>query len=186
MHAVMSQHPTDCSDTSGSNTSPVTSTSIGVTWPYRMTLAEFEALEVPSIHRERRAAMRELEGKLWSADLSGTGLEKITPEHEMAQPLNLTTPGVYARTVLLPAGLRVFGKRHAQEHINIVSCGRATVMTEEGKQEVIGPCQFVSPAGTKRFLHVHEDMVWTVVSRVSSADMEEIEAELIIAERLVA
>jgi hypothetical protein len=150
--------------------------------PYRLTLAEFESRDVPAIQRERRDAIRDLERALHQADLSGTGLEKITPDHPMAQPLNLTTPGVYTRTVILPAGLRVVGKRHSQEHINIVSCGRATVMTEEGAQEIVGPCQFISPAGTKRFLHVHEDMVWTVVSRCNSVRMDDIEAELILAE----
>lgn len=154
--------------------------------PYRLTRAEFEAAPVPAIQLERREAIRRLEASLAAADLSGTGYELITPEHPMAQPNNVLSQGVYTRTVFLPAGLRVVGKRHAQEHINVVSCGRATVMTEEGAQEIVGPCQFVSPPGTKRFLQIHEDMVWTVISRTDKTDLVEIEAELIITEPLPA
>ncbi len=150
--------------------------------PYRLTAAEFEAMPVPTIQIERREAIRQLEAALWSADFSGTGYERITPEHEIAQPGNFITPGVYVRVLRMKAGLRVVGKRHAQEHISIISCGRATVMTEEGKQEIAGPCEFVSPAGTKRFVWVHEDMVWTTIHRTDEVDMAKIEADLIIAE----
>lgn len=154
--------------------------------PRRLTKAEFDAAPVPQIQRERRDALLQYQAKLAECDLSGSGLEKITPEHPMAQPENLQVEGIYTRTVHLPAGLRVFGKRHAQEHINIVACGRATVMTEEGRQEIVGPCRFISPAGTKRFLSVHEDMVWTVVSRTDKTNMADIEEDLIIAESLPA
>jgi hypothetical protein len=149
--------------------------------PYRLTKAEFEALPVPAAQLERRAAIRQLEEKLWTADLP-TGYERITPEHAVAQPGNLVTPGVYVRVLRMKAGLRVVGKRHAQEHISIISQGRATVMTEEGRQELVAPCEFVSPAGTKRFVWVHEDMVWTTIHRTDKTDMAGIEAELIIAE----
>lgn len=152
--------------------------------PYHLTLAEFEAREVPAIYLQRRKEIRAIEARMYHADLSGTDLQKITPEHELAQPLNLATPGVYVRTMILRAGLRVVGKRHAQEHISIVSCGRATVMVEEGRQEIVGPCQFISPAGTKRFLHVHEDMIWTTVHRTNETDMALVEADLMIAEPL--
>lgn len=150
--------------------------------PYRLTRAEFEAMPVPALQRDRRAAIRQVEAALFAADFTGTGYERITEEHELAQPTNLTTRGIYTRIMRMNAGLRVVGKRHAQEHINIVSCGRATVMTEEGMQEIVGPCEFVSPAGTKRFLWVHEYMVWTTIHRTDKTDMGEIESELIIAE----
>lgn len=154
--------------------------------PYRLTAEEFEALPVSEIQRERREAIRNVEARLLATNLEGTGHELVTDKHPLAQPHNVLTKGIYTRTVFLPAGLRVTGKRHSQEHINIVACGRATVMTEFGREEVVGPCQFVSPAGTKRFLHVHEDMVWTVVSRTDETDMAAIEADLIIAEPLPA
>ncbi len=150
--------------------------------PYRLSSAEFEAMPVSAAQLERREAIRQLEAALWAADFSGTGHERITPEHEIAQPANLFTPGVYVRVLRMKAGLRVVGKRHAQEHISIISQGRATVMTEEGRQEIVAPCEFISPAGTKRCVWVHEDMVWTTIHRTNEADMAKIEADLIIAE----
>lgn len=150
--------------------------------PYRLTRAEFESMPVSQLQLERREAIRRFEASLWSADFSGTGYTRITPEDEMAQPGHLITPGVYVRILRMPAGLKVVGKRHSQEHISIVSCGRATVMTEEGQQEIVGPCEFVSPAGTKRVVIVHEDMVWTTIHRTDKTDLSEIEAELIMTE----
>lgn len=150
--------------------------------PYRLTPAEFEALPVSAQQAERRQAIRDLEAALWAADLSGTGQERITPEHEVAQAGHFLSPGIYVRVLRMPAGLRVVGKRHAQEHISIVSCGRATVMTEEGRQEIVGPCEFISPAGTKRFVWVHEDMVWSTIHRTDKTDIHEVEADLIMTE----
>lgn len=150
----------------------------------RLTLAEFEALPVPDIQRERRQAIRDLERALHAANFDGTGYERILPEHDIAQPTHFHTLGIYVRVLRMKAGLRVIGKRHAQEHVSIISCGRATVMTEEGRQEIAGPCEFVSPAGTKRFVWVHEDMVWTTIHRTDKATMSEIEADLIIPELL--
>lgn len=150
--------------------------------PYRLTVEEFEAMPVAAAQLDRREAIRALEDKLWSVDLTGSGHERITPEHAVAQPGNLMTPGIYVRVLRMPAGLRVVGKRHAQEHISIVSQGRATVMTEEGRQEIVAPCEFISPAGTKRFVWVHEDMVWSTIHRTDKTDIAEIEADLIMAE----
>lgn len=150
--------------------------------PYRLTPAEFEALDVPAIQRDRRAAIREVAAAMFAANLEGTGYEKITAEHELGEPIIHMTPGVYVREFHMAAGLRVVGMRHRQEHINVVSCGRATVMTEQGKQEVTGPCQFISPAGTQRFLWVHEDMIWTTIHRTDKTTPEEAFEDLFIDE----
>jgi hypothetical protein len=152
--------------------------------PYRLTRDEFESRPVPAVQLERRQAIRDFERAVAQADFSGTGHERVTERDVMAQPRLLWTPGILMRTMFLPAGFKVAGKRHAQEHGNIVSCGRATVYTEEGMQEISGPCEFVSPAGTKRLLVVHEDMVWTTVHRTDAKTIEDAEAELIIMETL--
>jgi hypothetical protein len=150
--------------------------------PYRLSPVEFLAMPVSALQMERRISIKRLEESLWTVDLAGTGYERITPEHEIAQPGHFLTPGIYVRVLRMRAGLRVVGKRHAQEHVSIISCGRATVITEEGLQVIAGPCEFVSPAGTKRVVHVHEDMVWTTIHRTDKTDLAEIEAELILPE----
>ena len=150
--------------------------------PYRLTLAEFEARPVPAIQRERREAIRRLAKAMQTVDLDGSGFERITPEHEFAKPINHHTQGVYVREFRMRAGMRIIGRRHAQEHINIISAGRATVFTELGKQEIEAPCVFTSPAGTQRFLHIHEDMVWQTIHRTDETEEEKIIAALTIDE----
>jgi hypothetical protein len=142
-------------------------------------------MQVSPIQQDRRTAIREFEKALVTADFTGTGHERVLADDPKAQPRLLWTPGILMRIMPLKAGTRVTGKRHAQEHGNIVSGGRATVYTEEGVTEVIGPCEFISPAGTKRMLVIHEDMVWTTVHRTDAKTLEEAEAELIIYEPLL-
>ncbi len=155
---------------------------VDVVRPYRVTAAEFEALPVPTLHRERREAIRDLAASMFAVDLTGTDLVKIKRGDPLAQAVNHFSPGIYAREYHMHAGMRIVGMRHTQEHINIVSCGRATVYTEEGVTEVIGPCTFISPAGTQRFLHIHEYMIWTTVHRTDAQDEESALADLSIDE----
>lgn len=150
--------------------------------PHRLTAQEFEAMDVPAIYRQRRQAIRELAAALFAIDLEGTDLEKITRDHALAEPVIRMTPGIYSREFHMAAGARIIGMRHTQQHINIVSRGRATVMTEHGRQEIEAPCQFISPAGTQRFLHVHEDMIWTTIHRTDKTTPEEAFDDLFIDE----
>ena len=119
-----------------------------------------------------------------SVNAARHGLVVIREDHDLAQPRHHIMPGVYIREMHLFAGLVVVGKRHAQQHHSIISCGHATVTTEMGTQNIEGPCQFMSPAGTKRALWVHEHMIWTTVHRTDATSLEEAEAELMIAETL--
>ena len=87
--------------------------------------------------------------------------------------------GVYVREVLMKKGLIVVGKIHKQEHIAIISKGRATVLTEDGLKEIEAPCTFKSPPGVRRALVIHEDMVWTTIHRTDETNLDKIEAQLI-------
>jgi hypothetical protein len=89
-------------------------------------------------------------------------------------------PGVYARTIFIPAGTVVVGKIHKHQHLNILSQGCVSVMTEGGGAEQFqGPLTMVSPAGCKRAVYAHTDVTWTTVHLVQSTDLAEIEAEVI-------
>jgi hypothetical protein len=87
--------------------------------------------------------------------------------------------GVYMRTVFMEAGAVVIGKIHKQEHVAIISKGRATVLTEHGVVEIAAPYIFKSPPGARRALRIHEDMVWTTVHRSDHKDLESLEEQLI-------
>jgi hypothetical protein len=134
------------------------------------------------LQRERREAIRDMAAALFAANVDGTGFEKVTQAHPMAQVKEHFSGGVYTRTIFLPAGLRVMGMRHRQEHLNFIACGRCTEMTEFGKREITGPCSFDAPAGTQRFLHIHEDVVWTTVHRCDKTTSQEAFADTFIDE----
>lgn len=87
--------------------------------------------------------------------------------------------GIYVREVFMPRGAIVVGKIHKQEHIAIISKGRATVLTEDGLKEIQAPYTFKSPPGVRRALVIHEDMVWTTIHRTEETDLDKIEAQLI-------
>ena len=87
--------------------------------------------------------------------------------------------GIYVREVFMPKGAIVIGKIHKQEHIAIISKGRATVLTEDGLKEISAPYTFKSPPGVRRALVIHEDMVWTTIHRSDETDIERLEDQLI-------
>lgn len=91
-------------------------------------------------------------------------------------------PGQYGRTITLPADSFIVGKIHKHAHLNIVSKGLVTVVTEFGNRTIdarLAPVVFTSEAGTKRALYVHEETVWTTIHQTQSTDLAEIEREII-------
>lgn len=89
-------------------------------------------------------------------------------------------PGVYIRTAFVKAGSVIVGKIHKHKHGNILSSGRATVVTEGGgSQHIEGYLPMVSEAGTKRAVYAHTDIVWATIHLTNSTDLAEIEKELI-------
>lgn len=88
-------------------------------------------------------------------------------------------PGAYAREILLPKGSLVIGKIHKHAHINVISKGCVSVMTEEGRKDLRAPCTFVSEVGTKRAVFAHEDTVWTTVHVSNETDLAKLEEEII-------
>lgn len=89
------------------------------------------------------------------------------------------SPGIYAREVFIPAGTLVTGQIHKYEHLNIMSQGDMSVMTEDGMKRVKAPFTIVSPAGTKRIAYTHSDTVWTTIHATDETDLNKLEAELI-------
>lgn len=70
-------------------------------------------------------------------------------------------PGLYARSLFIPAGVCVVGKIHRHAHINNIQYGRVRVVTEFGAEILEGPHHFVSEPGTKRAVYAETDTLWT-------------------------
>jgi hypothetical protein len=89
-------------------------------------------------------------------------------------------PGAYARTIFIPQNGTLVGKIHKHAHLNILSMGMVSVLTESGGVEHLqGPVTMVSPPGTKRAVYAHTDVVWTTIHLTTETDLEKIEDEVI-------
>lgn len=79
----------------------------------------------------------------------------------------------------IPAGTVATGKVHKTLHLNILSQGDVSVLTEDGMKRIQAPCTIVSPPGTKRAVYAHTDVVWTTIHGTHETDLEKLEADLI-------
>jgi hypothetical protein len=109
-------------------------------------------------------------------------MKGLPKEHRLEiPPVHHFADGLYAREITIPKGTLVVGKVHAGEHLNIVSKGEISVITEDGVRRIKAPCTLVSRPGTKRVGYAHEDTVWTTIhaNPENEHDLERLEARLI-------
>lgn len=95
-------------------------------------------------------------------------------------------PGLYLRTITIPAGVALTGKVHATEHVFILSRGTLLVATEDGRREIAAPFHQVCRPGLKRVGYALTECVVTNVHITAETDLAKLEAELIEAEALPA
>lgn len=103
---------------------------------------------------------------------------EIAPEHYFA-------PGLYGRQIMIPKGTILTGRRHLQGHINVISQGDITIVTDEGSQRIKGPFVLVSKPGTKRAGYAHEDTWWMTIHATAETDLDRLEIELLEPEKLL-
>ncbi len=97
-----------------------------------------------------------------------------------APVLHRFAPGVYLRTIIMPAGCDVIGHEHTTEHFNVVLRGRALVLCEGRVEIVQAPAVFVSGAGVRKVLHILEEMEWATIHPTRETDLEKLEKALIV------
>jgi hypothetical protein len=121
-----------------------------------------QALEALS-PRERAFA---LEGAIRAADLPPV---ELPLRHFFAD-------GVYVREIFMPAGAVVVGHIHKHEHVAIMQTGDISIFDETGLQRMKGPHTFISKAGIKRALFIHQDTVFTTIHRLRDPDERDLDA----------
>lgn len=89
-------------------------------------------------------------------------------------------PGMYIRTIFMPAGTLLTSKIHKTEHPFVVTKGVAIVRLPGGEVERLkaGHIGITKPY-TRRTLYIEEDCTWTTFHITDSTDLTEIEEELI-------
>jgi hypothetical protein len=85
--------------------------------------------------------------------------------------------GMYARTVLIPAGTTMTGAMTNADNICVV-CGDITVTTDDGPMRLVGFHVLPAKAGAKRVGVAHADTYWTALFVTDKADIQDIEAQL--------
>lgn len=110
-------------------------------------------------------------------------LEKVmfqmTEHHIKIEPRHIFTQGIYAREITIPEGSTVVGEKHKTTHINILSKGKISVLTERGIETLEAPYTFVAPPGTKRVGFAHTEVVWTTFHATEETNIAKLEQQLI-------
>lgn len=74
------------------------------------------------------------------------------------------TDGLYIRTLHIPAGWVVVGKKHRHEHPSFLEFGKIWVVSESsGLVFICAPKRIIQPAGTKRIGLAVTDCIWTTI-----------------------
>ena len=109
-------------------------------------------------------------------------LKECTVKHYFTPQDDTFKCYTYAREMTIPKDTLIIGKLHRHKHLNIISQGSVSVITEHGTKHFDAPCTFVSEVGTKRAVYAKEGTIWTTIHTVSygrEEDLDKIEAEVI-------
>lgn len=90
---------------------------------------------------------------------------------------HLFTPGLYTRTIYMPANTLVTSRIHRYEHTFVISKGVVSVWIDgTGWVLLRAPHVGITKPGTRRILWVHEDTVWTTSHPCPCTNPEDAEA----------
>jgi hypothetical protein len=93
--------------------------------------------------------------------------------------INNFSNNVYTRTVFMPKGAIIVGKKHKTRHLNMIMTGKARVWMDGRVLDISAPDILESHEGCRKILYIVEDMYWTTVHPTDKTDLEEIEEMLI-------
>lgn len=71
------------------------------------------------------------------------------------------TPGLYRRTIFMPAGTLLTSRIHNTRHPYVVLAGAASVyISGKGVELIEAPHSGITEPGTRRVLYIHRDCIW--------------------------
>ena len=85
----------------------------------------------------------------------------------------------YTRQITLPKDMLLTGKVHNFDHVSILSKGDVSVMTPDGINRIKAPATWISKAGTKRLIYVHEETIWSTIHYSEHTIVEDLQNELV-------
>ena len=87
--------------------------------------------------------------------------------------------GLYARELLIPAGVCLVGALHKTNHIFTVSQGECYAVTHEGKEHIVAPHTGQTRPGMKRVIYAVTDTVWTTYHPTDEINPEKIAEQIL-------
>jgi hypothetical protein len=89
------------------------------------------------------------------------------------------SPGVYLRTVRMPAGSLVVGHLHKTRFMNVLLRGRLSVFIDGQIHELTAPQVIESDAGGRKIAFIHEDVDWLTIHPTTETDIAVLEETLV-------
>lgn len=131
-----------------------------------------------------RTAIDKLQSSLESEIASGNMEQTIVDcKKDNSQADHYFGDGVYARSLLIPAGTVVIGYIHKQDRICIIAKGKCTFVDEYHKKTVEAPYIGEFKAGSKTAVYAHTDTVWVACLGTDSKDPDVMVNELVTGDR---
>jgi len=101
--------------------------------------------------------------------------ELLQVEQAECPVINTFGPGLYIRTIHIPAGTFAIGGKQRYQHMNVFLQGKLLVWREDGStKEISAPMVFTGEPGHKMG-YILEDMVWLNVYATEETDVAELE-----------
>lgn len=88
--------------------------------------------------------------------------------------------GLYVRELTVPPKILTTTKIHKFSHAAFLLKGELSVLEEGGIRKVKAPAHFITPAGTKRIVYHHTEVVLVTVHATKETDLNKIEEEIIL------
>lgn len=126
------------------------------------------------------------EVELFKRKLNLIDLENYLRDYEQAEiPIvHEFMGGVYVRSIFVPKGTLIIGKRHRLETCNLLLVGEISIYMGEKipVKRMKGPTFFKSEPFAKKMGYAHTDLIFINLHPTESKDLEEIEKQFIIPE----
>ena len=90
--------------------------------------------------------------------------------------------GLYMRSIFIPAGSLIVGKRHRHSTLNILLKGKMQVSDGTTTIEVEAPYVVETLPNTKKAALALEDSIWANIHATNNTNLDELEEEFIITE----
>lgn len=93
---------------------------------------------------------------------------------EIVQVKHLRTDGLYVKAYQAPAGVRMYTKQFATDHMTILARGTALLEVQGRQVKLVGPAHCVIPANTRVTVSLLEESVWYCLHPTTETDIEQL------------